>query len=282
MKRKSIWVTGASGSIGSKLVEELSKDWEMRIIATDKDVDITNLEEVTAAAELYKPTVIINCASLSDPQYCEEHRLEAFRVNTLGARNLASVSARINAKLIHMSTDDVFSGEHNRSKSEFDLPTPITVYGQSKYAGEQQIKELNPKHLIIRSSWVYGVEGDYVSYVMEKGARGEAFEAYLDRISTPTNLNQIVKFIMKMINEREYGVFHVSAEGMCTRREYAAKILSCCGYDSSLAVGSFSKEGGAVVSTVLENLMMNMTGVYEMPLWEKDLEEYIAGLKEEK
>ena len=100
--------------------------------------------------------------------------VEAFRVNALGARNLAAVTRRLNAKLIQLSTDDVFDGKSSGRMTEFDFPDPQTVYGKSKLAGENYVKELNPKHLIIRSSWVYGAASgeahqDYFSYVVEKG-----------------------------------------------------------------------------------------------------------------
>lgn len=281
MKKKSIWIAGAAGRIGKRLVKELKKDLEARVIATDTDVDVTDLEAVNRAFDLYKPNVVINCASISDAEYCEKNRVEAFKVNTLGARNLAAASASHNAKIIHLSTDDVFSGISNRSKSEFDLPTPVSVYGQSKYAGEQQVRELNPKHLIIRSSWIYGVEGDYLSFVLNQAKKGEQFEASLDRISTPTSADEIVKFILVMLDHREYGVFHASDEGLCSRHQYATKVLTEFGYDPALAIGTFANTEGAIVSTVLENLMMKMTGIYEMPDWEKDLEQYIAGMKGE-
>ncbi len=279
MKKNSIWVTGASGRIGKRLVSLLKKDLNNKVIATDKDVDITDLTQVEKAFELYRPNIIINCASLSDAEYCESHMVEAFKVNALGARNLASVSRQYNARIIHLSTDDVFCGENNRSKNEFDVPTPSTVYGKSKFAGENYIRELNPKHLIIRSSWVYGTGGvDYVTYVLDKAKKGESFEAALDKISTPTSAAELANFILVMIDNREYGIYHASDEGMVTRHQFAVKILRECGYDPNLAVGIFTgKTGmGNTVSTVLDNLMLKMTGIYQMPEWEKDLEAYLA------
>lgn len=282
MNGNVIWIAGASGKIGSRLVEVLKQDVAKTVIATDKDVDVTSMEEVVQAFGNYRPNVVINCASLSDAAYCETHKEEAYRVNALGARNLAAISRQHNAKIIYLSSDDVFCGDHNRAKDEFDLPTPETVYGKSKLAGEDFTRELNPRHLIIRSSWVYGTgKRDYLTYVLEKAKRGEHFEAPLDRLSTPTYVEGLVDFIVQMIDSHEYGIYHASDEGLATRHQFAVKILSEFGYDTSLAVGTFAKKDGAIVSTVLDNLMMRMTGVYEMGYWEKNLEDYIAKKKEE-
>lgn len=282
MVKNCIWIAGASGRIGSKLVEVLKDDIANKIIATDKDVDVTKIDEVAAAFECYRPNVVINCASLSDAEYCETHEVEAYRVNTLGARNIAAVSRQHNAKVIYLSSDDVFCGEHNRRKNEFDVPTPETVYGKSKLAGENFTKELNPRHLIVRSSWVYGTGGerDYVSFVLDKAKKGEHFEAALDRMATPTNVNSLAEFISLMIENQEYGIYHAADKGVATRHQFAVKILSLYGYDTSLAVGAFARKNGAIVSTVLDNMMMKLTGVFEMPYWEDDLEAYVSGVKE--
>ncbi|MBR5047492.1 MAG: NAD(P)-dependent oxidoreductase [Eubacterium sp.] len=281
MLRTTVWIAGASGRVGHALQLALKKNTDYKIIATGPEVDVADLEAVEQAFMIYRPNVIVNCASISNADYCEQNKVEAFRVNAIGARNLAAVSDSNNVKIIHFSTDDVFSGEHNYPKNEFDTPTPKTVYGRSKYAGEKFVRDLNTKHLIVRSSWVYG-EGfeDYVSYVLSKAEKGEPFDAAIDRISSPTYIKRIVDFIIKMIPEEEYGIYHVASEGLCTRYQFATTILKLAGYDPGLARAS-SGAGSNVVSTLLENLMMKITGVYQMPDWHEDLEKYIKGLKKE-
>lgn len=275
MKRDSIWITGAEGKIGSVLMKRLKKNVAYRVVGTGRDVDVTNLEAVSRAAEIYKPHIIINCASLSDTAWCEYNMVETFQVNALGARNLASVSRQRNIKMIQLSSDDVFSGEHAKRKTEFDLATPDTVYGKSKLAAENFVRELNPKHLIIRSSWLYGGKDDYITYVLERAEKGEKFKAPLDRVSTPTSTDVLADFIEMMLDKTEYGIYHASCEGACTKHEYARSILRYAGYDTDLVQGSYDERDGARVTTLLENLMMKMTGIFEMPEWRTELKRYI-------
>ena len=162
---------------------------------------------------------------------------------------------------------------------EFDTPMPVSVYGKSKLAGENYVRELNPKHLIVRSSWVYGTaKNDYFEFVDRMGSTGTTFEAPVDRVSTPTSARELAGFILSLIDKAEYGIFHASSEGTCSRYEYAREILALRGYDTALVKACRSREDGLVSSTHLENLMMKMTGLYEMPEWKDDLSRYVASL----
>jgi dTDP-4-dehydrorhamnose reductase len=147
-------------------------------------------------------------------------------------------------------------------------------------AGEFYVRELNPKHLIIRSSWVYGGKNDFFTYVLEHGKRDESFEVPLDKISTPTSAYELAQFLSVLLDKSEYGIYHASCEGICSRHEFAQSILGLSGYDTSLAVGSYSRNPDEASSTLLENLMMKMTGIYEMPFWQDALSAYIARTKE--
>lgn len=282
MRGNTIWITGVEGRLGSELEKKLSEDHDFKVIGTDKDVDITDLDAVNEAVDIYRPTIVINCAGLSDAEYCENNMVEAFKVNALGVRNLATASRRVNAKIVQMSTDDIFEGKTEGTWTEFDTPNAMSVYGKSKLAGETYVKELNPKHLIIRSSWVYGIgQGDYFDFVEEQGKKGEAFEVAMDRISSPTSAKELSNCISALINRTEYGIYHASTEGVCSRYDFAKAILSGLGYDANLAKGVNVNEGGIITSTHLENLMMKMTESYDMPTWEEDLAAYIKRMKED-
>lgn len=285
MLKNAIWITGAEGRLGSALVELLKKDRDNKVVGTDMDVDITDMEAVEQAIKVYRPNIVINCASISDLDYCERNMVQAYKVNVLGARNLAAASRGMNAKIIQLSTDDVFSGKTAGQLTEFDIPDPDTVYGKSKFAGENYVKELNPKHLIVRSSWVYGAASasakeDYFAYVINHGKSGTPFEAPLDRIGSPTSADVLAGFISCLLDKTEYGIYHASCEGMCSRYEFATAILTLSGYDTELVKGYFSVENRGKISILLENLMMRMTEIYTMPQWFDELKAYVEKNKQ--
>lgn len=279
---ETIWITGAQGKLGSQLVQLLEENTECKIIDTDKEIDISDMKMVDQAVDVYRPAVIINCASISDTDYCEKNMVEAFKVNALGARNLATASRRINAKIIQMSTDDIFDGKETGMLTEFDTPSPQNVYGKSKLAGENYVRELNPKHLIIRSSWVYGTAtGDYFSFVVDKAKKNESFEAATDVFSTPTSAIELAKFVEFLMDKSEYGIYHASCEGVCSRFDFAKAILDKMGLDNSLVKPVNANAGGVKTSTHLENLMLKMTQIYEMKDWNEVLDEYVEIIKED-
>ena len=278
MTNNSIWVVGAAGRLGKALIELLKKNTAYKIIATDRDVDITNMAAVSQAADIYRPAIIINCAGIPDVEFCESSVVEAFKVNALGARNLAAAARSHNAKIIQPSTDDIFNGYSEGVHTEFDMPVPITVYGKSKLAGENFVRELNPKHLIIRSSWVYGAgTSGFFADVLEKGKNNIPFSVAGNDFSTPTNAMELARVIIELMNKTEYGIYHASCEGKCSRYEFAKAILANMGYDTNLVTEVMNEKK---TSTVLENLMMKMTGICEMPKWEDALADYIKTIKE--
>ena len=286
MPKQSIWVTGAEGRLGCALVKLLKQDVGNKVVGTDKDVDITIMEDVEQSATIYRPNVIINCASISDREYCEQNLVEAFRVNALGARNLAAAARRVNARIIQLSTDDIFEGNQAGALTEFDLPSPRTAYGKSKLAAENYVRDLCPRHLIVRSSWVYGggsgstEKQDYFMYVDRHGRNGTPFDAPVDVVSTPTSASELARFVCCLLDTTEYGIYHASCEGMCTRFEFAKTILSLMGYDVSLVRETRAAQDGRQICTLLENLMMKMTEIYTMPDWLEDLKAYVELVKQ--
>ncbi len=287
--RESIWLVGAKGQLGQAILRQIKKQNSLiTVLTTDKDVDITEMAEVSRFAITNHPSVIINCAGMTDIHACAEDKVMAYKVNALGARNVAAAARMVDAKIIHISTDDVFAGDIEAELTEFDATVPISIYGKSKLAGEMMVRELNPKHLVIRSSWSYGEGNNFMSQLLEKVEAGQTVEVAYDQISTPTSMDALAKGIIALMSGNEYGVYHVSCEGACTRYEFAKKTLELTGHDTSLIKPVLAKdiEGGhqRPLHSVLENLMMKMTGIYKMPEWSIDLEEYFEtrGMKHDR
>ncbi len=275
MSRTRVWIVGAEGNLGSTVYHEIDHE-EYSVVTSDKDVDITDIEQVTRYIDVNRPDVVINCAGIVQMKNDEEDLLNVYRVNTLGARNLAIATRKTGAKIIHISSDDVFSGIGAGELDEFDIAVPDTPYGKSKLAAETMIRELNPKHLIVRSSWVYGggKSEDFVGKVLRLAKENQKVQAPNDQISAPTSCKELARFLVCLIDEKEYGVFHASCEGSCTRYDFAKAILEQNGMDSSQVEPIFS--GQQAKCTKLRNLMMELTGIYQMPTWQKALKDYFT------
>ena len=169
---KKIWITGAEGHIGTALLD-LLEGVEYQLLPTDiEEVDITKIDEVTQFVHVNRPDVVINCAGLTDVQECENNVDEAYRVNAIGVRNVALAANEVNAKVIQISTDDVFDKESRIPYNEFDNVHPRTIYGKSKEAGEKILTQLLNRFVIIRSSWIYGIGRDFVDGSAEQSVCG--------------------------------------------------------------------------------------------------------------
>ena len=275
-----VWIAGANGQLGTALLKHLDCE-EYHVLKTDMDIDIRQMAAVSRFAEMSRPNVVINCAAMTHMRRCEENRVEAYRVNALGARNISAAARMVGAKIIQMSTDDVFGSAEKGLLTEFDPAEPVTVYGKSKLAGEMLVRELNPKHLVIRSSWLYGGGKDFVADLIRSVRAGRTVEAATDQISSPTSVDALAKCIICLMNSPEYGVYHIACQGKCSRYDFAKAVLEELDLDTSLlkpvTLAKMTADDGnqRPLYTPLENLMLEMTGIYSMPDWKSALKDYL-------
>ena len=219
-----VWIVGSEGQIG-EAINEVLDPLEIEVLNTDKNaLDITETDEVLHFGEINRPDVIINCAAITDVELCEKQPEEAFRVNALGARNLSLVARKTGAKMVQLSTDDVFDGLAQKPYTEFDNTNPKTVYGKSKCAGENYVKEFTHKHFIIRSNWVFGKGNNFVNRVLEAADQGRALAVAEDQYGSPTSAKDLARIILHLIRTNEYGTYHATCQGVCNRYEFAKEI----------------------------------------------------------
>ena len=244
-----VWIAGAGGQIGRALNDVLDP-MQIEALNTDVDeLDITDTDEVINFGTVNRPDVIINCTGITDTDECEENPEHAYRVNALGARNLSIVARKCGSKIVQLSTDDVFDGQSKKPYTEFDDTNPLTVYGRSKRAGENYVKEFTHKHFVIRSNWVYG-----------HGAK------------------DLARMILYLISTNEYGTYHVTCSGICNRYEFAQEILRLAGKTIELkAVPTEQSDLSSVRPpyAVLDNFILRIIEMYDMPEWKESLKEYM-------
>ena len=266
-----VWIAGSNGQIGRAL-NDILDPLEIEVLNTDVDeLDITNTEEVLNFGIVNRPDVIINCCGVTDTDLCEKEPEHAYRVNALGARNLSIVARKNGAKIVQLSTDDVFDGKSKKPYTEFDDTNPLTVYGASKRAGENYVKEFTHKHFIIRSNWVYGKGGNnFVNRVLEVAEQGKALSVAGDQFGSPTSAKDLARMILYLINTNEYGTYHVTCRGVCNRYEFAQEILRLSGKNIELkAVPTEQSDLSSVRPpyAVLDNFILRIIDMYDMPDW---------------
>ncbi len=271
-----VWITGANGRLGSELVRFLNP-YDFEVLTNDiDDLDITNIEDVSIFADINRPKVIINCASITNVLECENNPEYAFRINALGARNIAVVANKIKAKLVHLSTDNVFDGSSSIPYKEFDKENPSTVYGESKLLGEKFIRDLCTKFFIIRSSWIYTRSSNFINNLIENAKKGNENIVAKNQISSPTSASELAKFIVKIMNTSEYGIYHASCEGVVSRREFAEFLLEQL--NLPVNVKEEEKIGDRIYKpdySVLDNFLLRVGGLYTFPNWKDDVKRFV-------
>lgn len=231
-RRKKILVLGGNGLLGAEVIRYFSKRAYDVKGASRSELDITKGQEVAIWLERLHPDFVINCAALSNVDYCEEHREEAFHVNAEGVKNISVILEETGGKLIHISTDYVFDGEKGVPYEETDSVNPLSIYAESKLKGEEYVKRFLPESLIVRVQWLYGKDGkNFSSQLIRQIATASYAPPYLlieDRVGSPTDVSYVAKGLEALIQHHCSGLFHLSSYGHCSWFEFGNAIFEIC------------------------------------------------------
>ena len=223
-------ITGSDGQLGRALQEELS-DHELTCVDIDR-LDIGDLSEVRRQVEELRPELVLNAAAYTDVDGAESDREAAFRANEEGPRNLAVATAREGVPLLHLSTDYVFDGLATRPYHELDTPAPRTVYGESKLAGEEAVKEANPRHIIVRTAWLYHAQGTNFPRTMIALADRDEVRVVNDQRGSPTYAPHLARAIHELLPTGAFGTFHLAGSGEATWYELTVALYRELGIDT--------------------------------------------------
>jgi dTDP-4-dehydrorhamnose reductase len=237
LRSMKIVIIGAGGRLGSALMREYRDKFEL-VGFDHEDLDLGNQKEIADWLLPLDFEVLINTAALTNVDYCETHREEAFRINAEAPRLLAEICRGKNAKMIHVSTDYVFDGEKREPYREEDEARPISVYGESKREGEKNVLAAQDRHLVVRVSWVFGPDRpSFIDAMIKRARESERVDAIADKFSTPTYTRDIAEMLPRFfvvggeaaVSARGYnGVLHFANAGECSWQEYAQFALDCC------------------------------------------------------
>ena len=228
-------ITGGSGQLGIAVSQELDKHGIAFDAWSSKDLDITQSSMVSESIENLLPTVIINCAAWTDVDGAESYEIEASRVNSDGPENLAIAAKRCNSKLIHVSTDYVFSGESQSPWQIADEINPQSTYGRTKAQGESRVlANYSENSFIVRTAWLYSPWGKSFAKTMTKLAIKGTGEVRVvnDQIGQPTSASDLAKQLVELgLSTSPAGVFHGTNSGQGSWYEFAQEIFNLAGAD---------------------------------------------------
>ena len=277
-----VLITGGKGMLGRTLVRELGGEFD--VIPTDlPEADITDETAIDSVIAIHTPDAVIHCAAMTAVDRCETERDLAFRLNARGTANVAAACYRYGARLIAISTDYVFDGKAGCPYNEFDRPTGgDTVYGQSKFAGEEAARSLCPNHVICRISWLYGAGGPSFVHAMMKLADGTRPELKVvaDQHGNPTSTMAVALALRSILKRPNLcGTFHLTCEGEATWCEFAKEIFRLAGSSQKVvpcATDEFPRPAPRPKNSRLEKMALRLAGLPPMPNWKDALSKFMT------
>uniref|UniRef100_A0A6M3M601 Putative dTDP-4-dehydrorhamnose reductase n=1 Tax=viral metagenome TaxID=1070528 RepID=A0A6M3M601_9ZZZZ len=293
-KNRKIVILGVNGQLGSEFhkrlkgvpvsrnIDVLDADGDILWVFNKDILDITNFENVRKEIRGIKPDVIINCAAYNDVDKAEVEWRNAFIVNGYAVKNLAELCKEIGCVLVHYSSDYVFGGSDNllEKYTIVNNPKPLNKYGTSKLLGEHFVKESGCKYYLIRTSWLFGMN-ENVSFPLKliKWATGKKeLRVVDDQVSSPTYVADLVEATLSLIDTEEYGLYHITNTGWCSRYEWAKYILKIVGWKGTVEPAKgmdFNTPATRPMFSVLDNFPLLEIADISMPDWQNATDRFI-------
>ena len=284
--------TGGGGQLGFDVRRDLlHRDVSESDVAapSSKELDITDARAVEKYIGIFQPNVIIHCAAYTNVDGAESDQEACRKVNVEGTRNLVRAAEKVDAKIIYISTDYVFDGE-SAEPYEIDAKTnPKSVYGQTKYEGEEIVCEY-PKHFIVRIAWIFGINGrNFVKTMLKVANDRDEVAVVDDQIGSPTYTVDLAKFLVDLSKTEKYGIYHATNEGFCSWAEFTEEIYKNAGLDTKVKKVSTEEyielagkpQAKRPKFSKLSKDSIEQNGFERLPAWQDAVKRYIAELKKE-
>jgi len=289
---KKALITGCGGMLGEAAYQILSTQYD--VTATDIDcneswlgyLDVRKLEDFEKYFSSTQYDIIFHLAALTDLEYCEQNPTNSWLTNALGAENAALISNKYNAELVYISTAGIFDTPEQEFFNDFDQPNPQSIYAKSKYHGEKIVQTLNPNHYIFRAGWMMGGKKDkkFVSKILKQINEGcTELNVVDDKLGTPTYTYDFINNMLKVINQKYYGLYNQVCKGDCSRYDVAIEIVNLLNLNIPVnKVNSlfFKNEYFAPrpLSEKLINLKLNSRNLNNMRDWKTCLQEHLKNI----
>lgn len=285
-----VLVTGAGGMLGQDVVARLAHVGHDAVATGRKEgllpLDVTDTEAARKTLETLRPDAVIHCAAWTNVDGAEREPDGAYRGNALGAWNVASAAAHVGAWMVYVSTDFVFDGEKGSPYTEFDRVNPLGVYGASKEAGEQLVRQILPqRHIIARTSWLYGRGGPcFPKTILRLAEKSPEVPVVSDQIGTPTATVNLARKLVELAENPLPGTYHVSDTGHCSWYDFARAIVQNANLSTPIVpitaaeyAARFNSPTRRPAYSVMQPLSLSLRGMNDMPPWEDALAQFQKG-----
>jgi dTDP-4-dehydrorhamnose reductase len=272
-----VLVAGAGGMLGRDFISAAQERGHDLVGLAHGALDITDQRSVDRAIEVYDPDVVVNCAAFTDVDGAEEDERGAMRVNDEGAARLAAAAASVGAKFVHPSSDYVFDGSSRRPYVESDVTGAISAYGRSKLAGETSVAVSNPRHFVVRASWLFGIGGkNFVETMLRLGNERPEVLVVSDQVGCPTYTRHLAAGLAELMEGDQFGIHHMAAAGECSWYEFAQEIFDQAGVECRVMAGTTEMLARPAPRPPYSVLGTERPNPIRLPHWRRGLAEYLA------
>lgn len=265
--------------LGTDVCSVLGEDHEVCGYDVD-DFDIADAGRTAGVVLEVSPSVIVHTAAFTDVEACEEEREEALRINATGAMNVAKASSQAGCFLIYISTDYVFDGSKRSPYKELDAPDPINYYGFTKLQGENRVRDLAPRHLIVRTSWLFGPNGrNFVDTILDKASRAGNLRVVNDQRGCPTYTRDLAKGIKSVIERELEGIVHLTNSGDATwfdLAKYATGLAGLAVEIEPVESTAYPTKARRPPYSVLASDVLEGAGIDPLPPWEQGVKDHMV------
>ena len=283
-----IMVTGAKGQLGFAVVNELIKRGHTVIGVDIDEMDITDRECVECVIQRERPDSVIHCAAWTAVDIAEDEKLRSkvFEINETGTENIALACKSVESKLVYISTDYVFDGSGQMPWETEDTPNPLNIYGQSKLAGEQAVMRCLNAYFIVRTAWIFGMNGNnFVNTMLRLGKTKKILTVVNDQYGTPTYTCDLAIMLADLISTNSYGIYHATNEGgYISWYDFACEVFyQAAAFDEAYsrvcvdAVGSdaYPSKAKRPLNSRLSKTKLSIIGLKPMPPWQDAVSRYL-------
>jgi dTDP-4-dehydrorhamnose reductase len=279
-----IVITGHKGQLGAALRKVLAEE---EILGLDlPEHDITDSAAIKETVVTFQPDLVIHAAAMTHVDGCERDPELAFRVNILGTQNLVMACQQCGAAMVHVSTNEVFDGRLGRSYYEWDTPSPLSVYARSKAAAEFYVRTLLNRFYIVRTAWLYAqggnslkATGNFPTKIVAAADKHGALRVVTDEVSAPTYAPDLAQAIAQLVRTNHYGIFHFTNSGICSRYDWACKVLELAGRSDipvePITTDQWQRAAPPPLYAPIVNFVGASLGITLRP-WEEALQEYFG------